>query len=537
MLFLLSCRGLPLPLRGPPPPRGGAGGRVFLRHNLHKAVEGCHAFGGALVDARVREDGLEDFADLVLEHFVEVFGLCLGVLRADFLVPCGVALDFLDAADVFRALDPLLLQRGHLFLEARRQHGEAHDLDEADILFLDVVNFLMRMEDAERILVRRAVVAQHEVELVALALAAGDWRDRVVRRAVRLSEDVHGRVAVGAPCVHDLRREVDELVAVDAREADRRHRPLHAADLDVRETGHRVRFLDGRLCHGERVAAALVVVMREDGTADDREVCIRAEEVVRQNRHEVQEVLEAAAADLHRDVLAIQDDAVLVVVRVRAVLHEPAMAGEADRDQAVRLARRMADVAGIAFVFAAEQALRVFRRFLLARLCDVARVFLRLRQVDRDVEITVLRRRLPDDILVDAVLADVVRRDGHLVELVGRGFRAAGVVALPAADDLGRARHHAVHDARVKEVALLRRVLEQALFHGIVEHFREDGQRRRQLLVDIVFRRELADLQQVDEAVCRIVTILFLHELALHGEMKEAVDFMIDGHRTRSFLF
>ena len=257
---------------------------------------------------------------------------------------------------------------------------------------------------------------------------------------------------------------------------------------------------------------------------------------MRQDRHEIEKVLEAAAADLHRDVLAVQHDAVLVVVRVRAVLHEPAMTREADRDQAVRLARRMADMAGIAFVFAAEQALRVFRRFLLARLCDVARIFFRLRQVDRDVEVAIFGRRLPDDILVDAILADIVRRDGHLVELIRRGLRAARVVSLPAADDFGRARHHAIHDARIKEVVLLRRILDDAFLGRIAEHFLENRQCRRQSLFDVVFRRELVDFQEVDEAVRRIVTVLFLHELALDGEMKEAVDFMIDGHDIPTFL-
>ena len=125
-----------------------------------------------------------------------------------------MALQPIDAADVLRALEPLRLELRHLALETRGQHSEAHDLDEADVLLLDVMHLGMRMEDAERILVRRAVVAQHEVELVAATLAARDRRDRIVRRAVRLREDVDGRVAVRAPEVEDLRREVDELVAV-----------------------------------------------------------------------------------------------------------------------------------------------------------------------------------------------------------------------------------------------------------------------------------------------------------------------------------
>ena len=206
------------------------------------------------------------------------------------------------------------------------------------------------------------------------------------------------------------------------------------------------------------------------------------------------------------------------------------MPGEPDGDQAVRLARRIAGTARIALVLAAEQAFGIRARGQALRARDVARILLRLREVDGDVEIAELRRRLPDDVLVDAVLADVVRRDGELVELIGRGLRAAAVVVLEPADDLGRARHHAVHDARVEEVALLRRILDEPLARRVVEHLLEDGCRRRQRLLDVVLRRELRHLEHIEQAVRHVVTILLLHEVLLYRKMNQAIDFMIDRH-------
>ena len=392
----------------------------------------------------------------------------------------------------------------------------------------------MRMEESERMLFRRAVVAQHEVELVEAAAAARNRRDRVVRRAIRLCENLGARVAVLAPCAENLLSEVSQLFAVLALQADRRHRPFDTADLDVLKTREGVRLLDRRLGHREGVAAALVVVVREDGSADDRQICIRAEEIVREDRHEVQEILEALARDLHWHVLAIQDNAMFIIIRVRGILQEPTVCGEAQRDQAVRLARRMARMAGIAFVLAAEQAFRVARRRRELCLGDVTRVLLRLREVDRDVEVTVLRRRLPDDVLVDAVLADVVRRDAHLVELIRRGLRAARVVAAEAAHNLRRSRHHAVHDARVEEIAVFRRILDESLLGSIVEHILENRHRCRQFLVDEL-RLERVYLEDVEQAVGCIVVVILIDQHVLLGKIQQAVDFRIDGHDFPSF--
>ena len=82
-----------------------------------------------------------------------------------------------------------LLQCGQLALQAGGQNGKAHDLDEADVLFFDMVQGRMRVEDAERMFRRCDVVAQDEVQLIVYAAAAGNGCDGVVRLAVRLGKD------------------------------------------------------------------------------------------------------------------------------------------------------------------------------------------------------------------------------------------------------------------------------------------------------------------------------------------------------------
>ena len=53
-----------------------------------------------------------------------------------------------------------------LWHKARRKYSKAHNLDEADILFLDVVILGMRMEDAKRMLFAGNVAAQCKKDLV-----------------------------------------------------------------------------------------------------------------------------------------------------------------------------------------------------------------------------------------------------------------------------------------------------------------------------------------------------------------------------------
>lgn len=72
--------------------------------------------------------------------------------------------------------------------QAGRQDGQPY-LNQADILFFDVVVFLVRVEDAVRILFGGAVVAQRQVQNVAVILIivqnGGDGVVRGMRRCGR----------------------------------------------------------------------------------------------------------------------------------------------------------------------------------------------------------------------------------------------------------------------------------------------------------------------------------------------------------------
>ena len=56
-------------------------------------------------------------------------------------------------------------------------------------------------------------------------------------------------------------------------------------------------------CHGKGVVAALHVVVRQNRAAHDGQIGIRADEVVREDLHEIQQLFKHGAVDLHGSVL------------------------------------------------------------------------------------------------------------------------------------------------------------------------------------------------------------------------------------------
>ena len=231
--------------------------------------------------------------------------------------------------------------------------------------------------------------------------------------------------------------------------------------------------------HGEHVAAALEVVVRQDGAAHDGQVRVGADEVVRELRHKVEQLLKRAAVDVHGLVLFVEHDAVLVVVQVGGILEVPRLAAQVQVHKAVVLARREGRAAPrVAGVLHAQHAGRIAGGLLQPRRRDVARVLLGLGQVDGDVQLAHHRGRLVLDVARDVVHADVVDVAAQLVEPVGGVFRALGVAAVVEfAAHLGGPGGDAAHQPGGKRVALALRVGAHAAPHRVLGQRRKVGRR------------------------------------------------------------
>ena len=146
---------------------------LFALYALYEPEEGPAALRGAFVDACVLQHLHEDCADLLPQDFLCVFRR-ERVPRLQLLRPARVLLQRLVGAQV-AVLQDRVCQKRKLSVQPGRQNGEAHDLDQADVLLLDVVQRLVRMVQAQRMLRRGEVIAQDEVKLKRIFPVGGRW--------------------------------------------------------------------------------------------------------------------------------------------------------------------------------------------------------------------------------------------------------------------------------------------------------------------------------------------------------------------------
>ena len=83
------------------------------------------------------------------------------MLGLDFLIPSPMYSQLFIILNGLLASQPSLSNQSHILLQTRWQYSQAHNLNQADILLLDMMYIGMRMEDTQRILLISAIVAQY----------------------------------------------------------------------------------------------------------------------------------------------------------------------------------------------------------------------------------------------------------------------------------------------------------------------------------------------------------------------------------------
>ena len=418
------------------------------------------------------------------------------------------------------AREHLLPERRHFGGEPARQHRETHDLDEADILFFDVVQLRVRVVDAERKFLTCEIAAQHKVKLKVVPAPPCDWRDRVVGDPARLGEKLPGRVAVAPPGLENDARKVCQPRRLRAAQTQNGHRPADDPAVDVLVARNMEAILDRRAVHRKAVPPALEMVVDEDGPADDRQVGVRADEVVRKERDEFEQTRKIPAVDVHGLVRAVQNDAVLVVVDIGRILQRPGLGAERERDEAVVLPRGEAGTAGIALVFGAEQTGGDAPRALpLEGGGDVLRVFFGLREVHGDLERAKLCVRHPLRILGREVGADVAGGDPQRVVVVRGLLRRVAVERAEALLDLRGARRENAHETAGERFARFRTAVNDAARGGIVadraQQFPKRGRGGGLVRIDV-------DAEGVEQGVDRPAAVALREQAVFHAVVGES---------------
>ena len=129
-----------------------------------------------------------------------------------------------------------LSEVGHLFFQPSGQDRQTHDLDQADVLFFDMVQFLVRMVEAHRMLWCGQVVPQDQIQFVLAVSHTRNRRNRVVQLAVCLGKNHGFGVRIFAPLGKNFSGQLTELVFVFRVQAKHRHRILHDIAVHILET-------------------------------------------------------------------------------------------------------------------------------------------------------------------------------------------------------------------------------------------------------------------------------------------------------------
>ena len=275
------------------------------------------------------------------------------------------------------------------------------------------------------------------------------------------------------------------------------------------------------------------MVVAQNRAADDGQIRVGAEEIVRELLRKIQQPPERRAGDAHGRVRRVQDDAVLVVIDIRRVLQVPVAAVQLQRDDAVVLPGRVVHAARVALVFRAQGAFGVAGLRRVFGSSDGARVLFGLGQVDGDVKRSVFAGIRPLLILRDAVAADIVGILAEAVEPVGRFARGDFIERAEAGADLMRSGRENAHELRVEQIARGLIVRAHAARNGVVrQSLQKLGKRRLRRRGSLVKGIKRKRFQQRVAAADHIVR---LDQPRAHGVLAERGKIGIE-HGSTSFL-
>ena len=412
-----------------------------------------------------------------------------------------------------------------LGLEACGQNGKPHHLDQTDVFFLDVVVFLMRVEDTIGEFLAGAVVAQRQVQNKAVLLVVvQNRRHGVVGGVAGAGKDAHALVAVIAPRRQNVVGNILQLLAAASHQTHRGNWPIQdtGAHAGVAHIGHR--HGNVRLLHGEHIPSALEVAVAQDAAADNGQICVGAAGVMGELRHKIKDFRQRLAIHLHGLVAFMQHNAMLVEIGVGAVLQIELLTCQLDGYNAVGLAGREVDAPGVADVFLAQHTGGVAALGLQTLQRNGLGVFFGLGQVDGDFQLAVGGFGVPLDVLGNLRGADIVGHHAQVIEPIGGNLGALFVVKLfKLFADLALARHQGAHQAGFKvDAVLIHAAVQKSLLGRKLDHLVQQRRRGFGVFLGQLFLAGGGQRQQIQQRIARHDLIQILDELMLAPKAQQA---------------
>ena len=260
---------------------------------------------------------------------------------------------------------------------------------------------------------------------------------------------------------------------------------------------------------------------------------------MREQRDKIQQAHKSRARQFHRLVLGLEHDAMLVVILIRRILQEPGFIVQRQWNQAQILPRRMIDAPRVALVFTAQQAFRVRSAFGLPCGNDRFRIFFRLGQIDRDVQLTIGTAMFPAIVFRHTRHANVIARARLLVKIPRRRLRTARVFMRKCGLNHRRWRHKTAHQRGIKQIVLRDTVVGNHPAHKCIGHqhiqHRLNLPQCNQLRLAVI--RPRIQLQYRQQSVAHLVFIRRSIQPLLAPVAHQGMQCVIDLHLRHEMIF
>ncbi len=187
---------------------------------------------------------------------------------------------------------------------------------------------------------------------------------------------------------------------------------------------------------------------------------------------------------------------------------------------------RMIHAACVSLILPAELTFGIAALNSIARCSDRLGIFFRLGQIDGDIQLAIIRSRLPFHISCDAVPADIVRVSGIGIIPVGSCLRAFLIFLPEHTDDLGGSCHEVTHQSGIKQIPCHDRIaFRQPFRYSIIQDFCKERFQCTSLIDHL--RGEFCGCRQ-DIRFCPFKIV----QLQIHQQLIHRIDHILCGDKS-----
>ena len=129
---------------------------------------------------------------------------------------------------------------------------------------------------------------------------------------------------------------------------------------------------------------------------------------MREQFYKIKELHKGVPFNLHRHMLSIKHNTVLIVINIRRILEAPWTVIDCNRNNSVILSGRMVHSARITLIFHTQQAFWIAALFCIFCCCNGFWIFLRFRQIDGNINGAIRTVHCPFSVFFNTVTADII---------------------------------------------------------------------------------------------------------------------------------